>query len=233
MIDTAVIYTRTNSKRFKNKALIKVYKDKSLIESVVENTLKIKSIKKIIIATTKSKKDLIFKKILNKYKVNFFYGSTNDLIDRTLKCSSKLKFDYFLRICGDRPFFSYKYIDNVITKFNKNRKNYDLITNNNINKTVDQGLTVEIVSISSLKRIKKKKLSKYNLENITSYFYKNPKNFNIYYLKSPKNWFLNHKYTIDKPEDLNKMRIIISRVGYNKFNLKKCVSIYKKLKDEN
>ena len=233
MIDTAVIYTRTNSKRFKNKALIKVYKDKSLIESVVENTLKIKSIKKIIIATTKSKKDLIFKKILNKYKVNFFYGSTNDLIDRTLKCYSKLKFDYFLRICGDRPFFSYKYIDNVITKFNKNRKNYDLITNNNINKTVDQGLTVEIVSISSLKRIKKKKISKYNLENITSYFYKNPNNFKIYYLKSPNNWFLKHKYTIDNLEDLNKMKKIISKVGYNKFNLKKCISVYKSLRDEN
>ena len=233
MIDTAIIYTRTNSKRFKNKALVKVYKNKSLIESVVQNTFKIKSIKKIIVATTKSKKDLIFEKILKKYKVKFFYGSTNDLIDRSLKCSSKFKFDYFIIICGDRPFFSYKYIDDTVTRLNKSPIRYDLITNNNINKTVDQGLTVEIISSSSLKRIKKKKLSKYNLENITSYFYKNPKNFNIYYLKSPKNWFLNHKYTIDKPEDLNKMRIIISRVGYNKFNLKKCVSIYKKLKDEN
>ena len=233
MIDTAVIYTRTNSKRFKNKALIKVYKDKSLIESVVQNTLKIKSIKKIIIATTKSKKDLIFKKILKRYRISFFYGSTNDLIDRTLKCSSKFKFDYFLRICGDRPFFSYKYIDNVITKFNKNSKTYDLITNNNINKTVDQGLTVEIVSISSLKRIKKRKLSKYNLENITSYFYKKQNNFKIYYLKSPDNWFLKHKYTIDNLEDLNKMKKIISKVGYNKFNLKKCISIYKSLRNEN
>ena len=91
MIDTAIIYTRTNSKRFKNKALVKVYKNKSLIESVVQNTFKIKSIKKIIVATTKSKKDLIFEKILKKYKVKFFYGSTNDLIDRSLKCSSKFK----------------------------------------------------------------------------------------------------------------------------------------------
>ena len=72
-----------------------------------------------------------------------------------------------------------------------------------------------------------------NLENITSYFYKNPNNFKIYYLKSPNNWFLKHKYTIDNLEDLNKMKKIISKVGYNKFNLKKCISVYKSLRDEN
>ena len=89
LIRTAIIYTRTDSKRLKNKALIKVYKNKSLIESVVENTLKIKLINKVIIATTKSKNDLIFSKILKKYKINFFYGSTNDLINRTINCSKK------------------------------------------------------------------------------------------------------------------------------------------------
>ena len=95
LINTAIIYTRTNSKRLKNKALINIYKDKTLIESVVQNTLKIKSINKIIIATTKSKKDLIFKKVLDKYDIDFFYGSQNDLIDRTIQCSKKYNFYHY------------------------------------------------------------------------------------------------------------------------------------------
>ena len=131
MINTAIIYSRINSKRLKSKALLKVYKKKCLIEKVVENTLKIKSIKRIIIATTKSKEDKIFEKILKKYEIDFFYGSTNNLIERTIECSQKYNFDYFLRICGDRPFFSFSHIDSIISNFNlKNQIKFDLISNN-------------------------------------------------------------------------------------------------------
>ena len=221
MINTAIIYSRINSKRLKSKALLKVYKKKCLIEKVVENTLKIKSIKKIIIATTKSKEDKIFEKILKKYEIDFFYGSTNNLIERTIECSQKYNFDYFLRICGDRPFFSFSHIDSLISNFNlKNQTKFDLISNNNTKKLVDQGLTIEIISSNSLEKLKlKKDLTKYNLENITSYYYQNYKKFNINYLKSPKNWFLKNKYTIDDKNDLKKMRRIISKVGYNNFDI--------------
>ena len=221
MINTAIIYSRINSKRLKSKALLKVYKKKCLIEKVVENTLKIKSIKKIIIATTKSKEDKIFEKILKKYEIDFFYGSTNNLIERTIECSQKYNFDYFLRICGDRPFFSFSHIDSIISNINfKNKIKFDLISNNKKKKLVDQGLTIEIISSNSLKKLKlKKDLTKYNLENITSYYYQNYKKFNINYLKSPKNWFLKNKYTIDDKNDLKKMRRIISKVGYNNFDI--------------
>ena len=108
-----------------------IYKKKSLIEKVVENTFKIKSIKKIILATTSLKEDKVYKKILKKYNIEYYYGSTNNLIDRTIRCSNKHNFDYFLRICGDRPFFSNTYIDSVISNFNKRKRiNYDLISNN-------------------------------------------------------------------------------------------------------
>ena len=230
MINTAIIYSRINSKRLKSKALLKVYKKKCLIEKVVENTLKIKSIKKIIIATTKSKEDKIFEKILKKYKIDFFYGSTNNLIERTIECSQKYNFDYFLRICGDRPFFSFSHIDSIISNINlKNKKKFDLISNNKKKKLVDQGLTIEIISSNSLKKLKlKKNLTKYNLENITSYYYQNYKKFNINYLKSPKNWFLKNKYTIDDKNDLKKMRRIISKVGYNNFDIRMADKIIRK-----
>ena len=78
-----------------------------------------------------------------------------------------------------------------------------------------------------------KKLSKYNLENITSYFYENSKNFNMYYCKSPKNWFLNNKYTIDNFQDLEKMRKIILSIGYKTFNINKANNIIKKNDSEN
>lgn len=231
MIDTAIIYTRTNSKRLKNKALLKIYRNKCLIEKVVENTIKIKPIKKIILATTNSDSDKIYEKILKKYNIKYFYGSTNNLIDRTIKCSEKYKFNYFLRVCGDRPFFSYSYIQSLILKLNQ-KKNiyYDLISNNKKNKLVDQGLTVEILSAEFLKNLSiKKKFDAYQLENISSYYYQNYKKFKILYVKSPKNWFLKNKYTIDTIQDLQKMKKIISKIGYDKFNITKANKLMKKI----
>ena len=59
---SGIIYTRLSSRRLKNKALIRV-KDKYLIEHVIEETKKISSLNQIILATTKKKEDLVFKKI--------------------------------------------------------------------------------------------------------------------------------------------------------------------------
>ena len=123
MINTALIYSRLNSKRLKNKALLKIYKDKCLVEKVIQNTLKIKAIENIILVTTRSERDKIFEKKFQKYPIKFFYGSTNNLIKRTIDCSKKFHFDYFLRVCGDRPFYSYKYINNIILKLNNKKKN--------------------------------------------------------------------------------------------------------------
>lgn len=234
MINTAIIYTRTNSKRLKNKALLKIFKNKTLIEKVVENTLKIKSIKKIILATTNSKNDKIYEKILKNYNIEYFYGSTNNLIDRTIKCSEKFKFNYFLRVCGDRPFFSHSYIHNLILKLNERKRiPYEFVSNNKKNKLVDQGLTVEILSSRSLRNLYlKKKFNSYQLENISSYYYENFKKFNILYVKSPKNWFLKNKYTIDNIKDFKKMKRIISKVGYHSFNIEKANYFIKRLKYE-
>ena len=229
MINTALIYSRLNSKRLKNKALLKIYKDKCLVEKVIQNTLKIKAIEKIILVTTRSERDKIFEKKFQKYPIKFFYGSTNNLIKRTIDCSKKFHFDYFLRVCGDRPFYSYKYINNIISKLNNKKNKYDLSSNNNKTKKVDQGLTIEIISLKSLEKIyDKNKLTKYNLENLTSFYYQNEKKFKIHYLKSPKNWFLGNKYTVDNLKDLRKMRVVISKVGYNNFNIKKADKIIKK-----
>ena len=234
MIDTAIIYSRVNSKRLKNKAFKKIYKHKTLIEKVIENTLKIKSIKKIIIATTFGKKDQKFKLLKKKYNIEVFQGSTNDLMERTINCSKKYKFNYFLRVCGDRPFFDFKYIDKLISKLNSLKNiRYDLITNNKKDKFVDQGLTVEILSVNSLKNINRSFLTKYNKENITSFYYDNSKKFNIKYTKSPTNWFRNNKYTIDTIKDLNKMKFMLSKIKKEKFNINHASKILKTYKYEN
>ena len=117
---SAIIYTRLSSSRLKNKALI-VIKKKHLIEHVIEKTKKISSLNKIVLATTKKKEDLVFKKIAKKNNIFFFRGSNLNLIKRTIDCCDKYKINFFLRVCGDRPYFDYKKINLIIKKIKKKK----------------------------------------------------------------------------------------------------------------
>ena len=51
-----IIEARTNSKRFKNKIIKKIYKNISVLEYILIKLQSQKIIKKIIVATTKKKK---------------------------------------------------------------------------------------------------------------------------------------------------------------------------------
>ena len=68
---SAIIYSRLNSKRLKNKAIIKIGK-KTLIEQVIDNVKKIKNIDNIILATTNLKNDKKLQRLQQKIKLIFF-----------------------------------------------------------------------------------------------------------------------------------------------------------------
>ena len=69
------------SERFPGKVLKKI-SDVSLIEWVIRRVKKSKKIKKIILATTKNKKDDVLKKIAIKNKVSIFRGESRDVLGR-------------------------------------------------------------------------------------------------------------------------------------------------------
>ena len=73
--DTAiVIQARHNSKRFKGKIFQKINK-KVLLEILIERLKQSKTIKKIIIATTKNKLDKKIINFCNKKNIDVFVGS--------------------------------------------------------------------------------------------------------------------------------------------------------------
>ena len=225
----AIIFSRMLSTRLPSKSL-KLINGKPLFERVLDRLYKLDRIDHICLATTINTEDDVLCDLAKNLKVDVFRGSENNLISRAIDASEFFGYKNVIRVCGDRPFFSFSHIDSIISNFNlKNQIKFDLISNNKKKKLVDQGLTIEIISSNSLKKLKlKKDLTKYNLENITSYYYQNYKKFNINHLKSPKNWFLKNKYTIDDKNDLKKMRRIISKVGYNNFDIEMANKIIRK-----
>ncbi len=170
--NVAIIQVRTGSKRFPKKSLKKLYKLK-VIDWVIRRTKKSNLIDEIILATTKSKNDKIFKKIAKKYKIEVYFGEQNNVMKRYCQVAKKFRVKNIIRICADNPLVAPEFLDKLIRFFRKNK--CDLAFNHTPKKKFKfnciDGLGAEIFSSNLLKSNILKTKNKKNLEHVTKYFY--------------------------------------------------------------
>jgi len=221
-----IIYSRLDSKRLKNKVLTKLFNGKTLVEQVICEAKKITSNNKIILATTNKKRDNKLCDIAIKNKINYFKGSENNVLERTIECCKKFKIDKFLRYCGDRPFIMTEEIKRYL---GKDLTNIDMITTNSLEKKIDKGLTFEIINVKSLDKIYNNiKLTKFDKEHLTNFFYKNNKNFKIKTIKYSSCFYKGYNYSIDDKNDLKLINFLIEKKFNEKKNFKQIVKLYEK-----
>ncbi len=202
-----IIYARMTSKRFPGKVLTKIY-DNQTISEIIVNKLKNNGCKKqIVVATTKRKSD---KKIINfckKNKIKYFLGSHENVFQRTVQCIKKYKFQYFVRICADRPLFDTDLMEKMIKIITS--KNFDIVTNA-FPRTFPKGLTCEVAKSSIFEKTNQNKLLKKDKEHIFNYFYRN-KIYKIHNIKSKFDTkFIKKNFCIDTKKDIKKIRNILS-----------------------
>lgn len=229
----AIIYSRLNSRRLHQKGLLEIG-GKKLIDHVIDRTKKIKNIENIILATSKSKIDYKLEDIAKKKKILFFQGSEKNVLKRTNDCLKKYKFDFILRICGDRIFFDNIFINNLLKKIKKNKhklNKYDIFSNLH-NGRVDPGLTIEIISKKCLNKMETKfKLSTFNKEHITSFIYQNLSKFKISKIRVAHYHSKGLKYTIDNKKDVIFAKKTLSKLNKNDlYKFKKIYEVSKMVK---
>lgn len=204
-----ILYARMSSKRFPGKVLKEVYDNKNILQIIINNLKKIKAHNNLIIATSNLKSDKKIVKFCKKNKIRHFLGDHKNVFSRTKKCLKKNDLKYFVRICGDRPFFDVDLMKRMIKLIVSDR--YDIITNANP-RTYPKGLTCEVAKSKIFDQVNSKKLSKKNKEHIFDYFYKSKK-YNIYNFKSNfKKKFINENFCIDTKKDILKIKKIYSLI---------------------
>ena len=207
----AIIQARMSSNRLKGKVL-KLLGKKTLLQWVIDNTIKSKQIKKIVVATSLNPDDdKIFNFCKNK-NIECFRGSLNNVYSRFVEVVKKYNVTSFIRITADSPFIDPSLIDYGI-KLYKTKK-YEIVMNT-YPRSFPKGQSFSIynakVFVNNLKNVKKKN----HKEHITPYFYANSKKFNI------KNVFYTSNQSdlnmsIDTNADLVKARKIIKKFNFNK-----------------
>ena len=223
----ALIQARMGSKRLPKKVLQKVIR-KPLLEIMLNRLNKSKNIDKIILCTTLKKEDDKLINFCKKNKLDFFRGSSENVMSRYLKAAEKFKIKTIVRLTADCPLVDPYLIDIMINKFKKLNINYLANTNPPDKSTYPDGTDIEIFDYESFNKINKFEKRKEYLEHVTYNYWKEKKYISSLY-KNNKDWS-NFRYTLDYEEDLKVLKKIINNFKENidSVNTNKIVNFLKK-----
>lgn len=220
-----IVQARVASTRLPGKVLKKI-NGKTLLEILISRLRHCKTVKKIIIATTKNPKDKKIVALAKKLKTPVFQGSENDVLDRYYKAAEKHKVKDIVRITGDCSFIDPVIIDKVAGVYKKNKRNVDYVSNVHP-ATFPDGMDVEVFSFKALEKTWRSASLSSEREHVTSYIVNHPKIFHTKNISYKKN-FSNLRLTIDNKEDLILAKNLFNILKNNKrFGLEDILNIWR------
>lgn len=208
-----IIFSRMSSQRLPGKALIKI-NGRELLGRVIDRSRNLFKPDKIVVSTSLEDSDLDIVRFCEREGIQYFRGSEKNVLERAVETAKKFSFDNFLRICGDRPFFSTD-ISKLAIEQHQNQ-NCDLTTSLGSFSNIPSGLTTEIIKVTALEKILfNKKIKDKHKEHITSFIYEYNDKFTISYLKIWEEGFLPEmRFVVDNNIDLqiiNKLSITMDK----------------------
>lgn len=217
----AIIQARLNSSRLPSKVMKKI-NNMTVLEILLSRISKSNKIDEIIVATTTSKIDQTLLDYTKSLGFKCEAGSENNVLKRFIDVAKKYKADAVVRITGDCPLVDPVVIDQCIDGFIKSKVDY---FTNTLPPTFPDGLDVEVIKVSALRKSYKMINDAYNYEHVTTFIRKS-KLFSKQNIKHTKDMsFL--RLTLDNHDDFDTLRNIFSSFSPNiYFNWKKVEQLY-------
>ena len=220
-----LIQARLGSSRYPQKILKKI-DNRSVIEYMIDQILKIFPKNEIIINTTNSKKEILLLNEIKKKEINFFRGSELNVLSRYVNCARKFNVKNIIHLTSDCPLVDI----NLILKMKKIFLNYNLDYLANTypphKSTFPDGTDIEIYKYKSLIKLQKLSNLQEDKEHVTNFFWKNKKIFKTMILKNKKN-LSSYKYSIDYKNEITLVKKIVKIMNKKKIksNFKNIVKI--------
>ena len=209
MSSAIIIQAHMSSRRLPNKVL-KKYKEYSILDILIRRLKKSKKIKKIIIATSKNKKDIKIVDYCKKNKILYYRGSEYDVLERYYKTAKKNKLKTIIRLTSDCPLIDTKTMDKMIHIFKKKKLDFFSNTVPHPCKFPD-GSDIEIFNFKTLSLANSEARLPSEREHVTFYMWKSKK-FKTKRLDNKVD-LSNYRYTVDYLDDF---KLICSMI--DKFN---------------
>ena len=224
-----IVQAQMGSIRLPNKVMKKIV-GIPIIGIILKRLKKSKLADNIIVATSRSKKNIELIKYLKKTKANYFCGAENDVVNRFYKVAKKYKGRIIVRITADCPLVDVKIIDEFIKKFKNNKPDY---LSNCLPWTYPDGLDVEVFSYELLKKVENNATESQRKDGgvIIEYLKDNSDSINSINVKCPIKKLPNYRLTVDEEIDLKLIRKIYENFSPNiYFGFKEILNFAKKNK---
>jgi len=217
-----IIQARMGSTRLPGKVMREVDGKNPALFYTVNQIQSCKLIDKIVIATTDLNEDSIIVNYVKKLNVEYFQGSSEDVLDRCYQCAKKFGFSTIIRLTADNILIDPEIVDNAIKLFQNN--NYDYITNELI-RTFPQGIFVEILSFKTIENVWKNANLPSEREHVTTYIKNHKEKFNIFNIENSIN--ISHfRLTIDTIDDLKLVKKIIAKIKHRPILMKDILDLF-------
>ena len=216
-----IIQARMGSTRLPGKTL-KLINGKIPMLKFQLNQLKFsKYIEKIIIATTTFEMDDVIVDFCKKNNLQYFRGSSQDVLDRYYQCAKKNNFPVIVRITSDNPLIDPKIVDDVINSFINSNCDY---MSTEHPKTFPLGFAVEVFTFESLEKAWNEAKLPSEREHVTPYLIKNKnlfKHCNHSYFQD----ISNIRCTVDTDDDFRLIEKISRKLDKNPIHLENILEL--------
>ena len=218
-----IVQARMGSTRLPGKVLKNVEENKTVLDFVIRQLEESKLIDKIVVATTDLEEDNKIMDYSKEIGIEYFRGDPKNVLKRHYECAKKFSMSTIVRIPSDKPLIDPTIVDQNIKFFNEN--SYDYVTNFLSKSTFPSGTEVEVFSYNALEIAYKNAMLPSEKEHVTPYFSNHENKFKIKHIENSEN-LSNLRYAVDRPEDLELVKIIISKIKKRPILVKDIVELF-------
>lgn len=198
---------RLKSTRLKQKCLLSLHHDDSVITFLLKRLKRIPLGCKIVLCTSTNPADTLLTEEANKAGVDILFGSEENVMDRMLAAANKYNADWVVRVTGDNPLTDPNHISKLIDYALSN--NLDFASSKNL----PSGTGAEAIRVKSLDIIshlaEQPELSEY-----MTWFLDNPSNLSIGNLPiEDKLKRRDIRLTMDHQADYELVKIIVDQLS--------------------
>ncbi len=202
-----VLQARVSSTRLPGKVLLPVLGE-PMIARQLERVRRATALDEIVVATSTDPSDDPLAALCEQLDVACYRGSLDDVLGRFLGAIDLYDAEHCVRLTGDCPLADPALIDQLVAFHIGGGYDY---SNNCLHPSLPDGLDVEVVRISALRRAEETATTGAEREHVTQYLVKHPELFRLGNLVNAED-FSAMRWTVDEQADLEFVRRVYAEL---------------------
>lgn len=209
-----VIQARSGSTRMPDKMLRPFFKEKSILEILLDRFKKEAEGIPFVIATTTNPLDDRIENLANTLGVKCFRGSEEDVLFRFIETAHVYGFNSLIRVCADNPLFDIAGTLKLVEYAGGSDYTAYKLFGEKPSISTHSGFWGELVQLEVLERVTQHTTEKKYREHVTNFIYTHPDLFQIKLIEAPNAMFKRDdiRLTVDTMEDWKMVLEIYSKL---------------------